>query len=480
MRIRQFGVKILVNFGFSLREAVGDFFDVRLGKIAVFSAFTLALVGAPAAASVLGLSKIASYRPSDPATQVIAPPGDPDRLFILSLRTGSIDLLNRNTGAISPTPYLSSIGIGFSSTTVRGSAISMAFAPDFATSGKFYVSAGLNRTATTPKRQVIYEYTASSASATTVDTATRRTILSLDYPAGGGPAASGHIGGAITFGNDGYLYVSTGDGQQPFGAGANNPAQDATNKYGGILRIDPTGDAFPADANNNYAIPPGNPNFGPGSDPALVALGARNPFRMTSDPVSGHIFFADVGEDSREEINLFELGANYGWDAFEGSVELYPNTLTQTPPIYEYGHGAGDFDGLSVTGGLVYRGGIPDIEGHYFFGDFVSPNNGAAVWSFTFDDALSLSETIRWDLTYDDPADQLNQILGFGSDGSDNLYVLDFDGDVFAVTDANVTTCLLKLLPVLYGTEWRKPCQSQRSRQHRPGVMLPASLPSSG
>lgn len=413
--------------------------------LALAASFAPAIGTTSAAAAILTLDRIAQMPGAEATTHAFAPPGDPTRLFLLSLGSRQIRIYDRSTGTINATPYLP--GISFDAVSAQpqiGSAFSMAFHPDFASNGKFYVSVGGNRTGADPKRLVVFEYTAASANAATVDPATQRTILTLDYPPGGGGSAGGHVGGAIAFGPDGYLYVTTGDGDLPFGPSNPNPAQDPSNAFGGILRIDPAGDAFPGDARNNYGIPPGNPDFGPGSNPALVAIGARNPFRMTLDEPTGRFFFGDVGEDAREEINIlaaedtYTAPLNYGWDAFEGTLEQFANSIDHTPPVYEYGHGGGAFDGISVTGGLVYRGPLGALNGRYFFGDFDGSEPEAKVWSLTVDQALDVSGLLRWQFGYAQPGANLDQVLGFGSDGSGNMYLLDFDGDLFAVTGAAV------------------------------------------
>jgi hypothetical protein len=235
--------------------------------------------------------------------------------------------------------------------------------------------------------------------------------------------------------------MTTGDGNTDFGPGSNNPAQDPTNQQGSVLRIDPAGDDFPGDGRNSYSIPPGNPGFGPNSDPSIVVIGTRNPFRMSYDPVYDMFFFGDVGEDTKEEINVLQFGANYGWPAYEGSDPFQGDLSpygTLTDPVYEYGNGPGEFEGISVAGGAVYRGPISDIVGSYFFGDFSNASPEARVWSFDFSPAtMSAGIATRRNFSYDDPGSLLNQVLGFGYDGSNNMYLLDYDGDIFMVSDAD-------------------------------------------
>src|SRR4029453_2130329 len=164
--------------------------------------------------------------------------------------------------------------------------------------------------------------------------------------------------------------------------------QDGSQLLGKILRIDPDSDAFPLDPLQNYAIPASNPFV---NDPGnlvrdeIWAIGMRNPYPWTFDPLTGELNIADVGQQSWEEIDYepagFPGGRNYGWDLVEGFHCFEPPSNCDdgdpglTYPIYEYPRPGTK---CSITGGVVYHGSqFPYLEGQYFFGDYCS----GKVWS---------------------------------------------------------------------------------------------------
>src|SRR5262249_29758786 len=163
-----------------------------------------------------------------------------------------------------------------------------------------------------------------------------------------------------------------------FEAGGN--AQNITNSpndfMGKQLRIDVNnGDAFPADPNKNYAIPPTNPFVGATGEDEIWSYGLRNPFRGSFDRDTGDMWIGDVGQDLREEIDVERYPrssvSNYGWRIREGTngTGAVPN---YNPPVYDYAHGSGTLQGNAVIGGYVYRGPDPSVQGTYFFADEVS------------------------------------------------------------------------------------------------------------
>lgn len=260
--------------------------------------------------------------------------------YLLS-RNGTLEHYNPTTG------QRTVVLAGVTPAGGTNSAYDVAFAPDFETSGKVYVSLR-----TTDNVHEVVEYTLSSDGSLVFAPESRRVVLSIDH---GDAPAGAHFGGAIDFGPDGALYVTTGDSDQPLDETL-IVSQDVTDRRGKVLRIDPFGiDAYPDDPTNNYAIPTGNPDFGSTGDPSIWAIGLRNPFRATFDEQTGQYLIADVGEDLFEEINIGASGANYGWSAFEGlqnvGGELSP-LGTLTDPLFDYGR----MFGGSVTGGLVYYG----------------------------------------------------------------------------------------------------------------------------
>jgi glucose/arabinose dehydrogenase len=224
-----------------------------------------------------------------------------------------------------------------------------------------------------------------------------------------------HNGGQLQFGADGMLYVGTGDGGgggDPIGSGQNLDAL-----LGKILRIDVS--SLP------YKVPPDNPFVGQaGKRPEIWAFGVRNPWRFSFDGTTRNIYIADVGQNSREEVNVVAAsaaGLNYGWNIWEGTL-CYPsgdscNPAGITMPVIDYGHG----NGCSITGGYVYRGSaLPEIAGRYFYSDFC---NG---WlrSFLVAGGVAIERT-DWGVT------PVGNIQSFGVDSSNELYVLTSAGGVY-------------------------------------------------
>ncbi len=219
--------------------------------------------------------------------------------------------------------------------------LGLAFAPDFAASGELFVV----YTTEGPRRTILSRLTVQGDSAPAW---TEQELFSI-------PRVSDfHNGGGLRFGADGYLYLATGDDLDPASA------QDLANLHGKVLRLDRNGQ--PA---------PGNPFVGwPGARPEIYATGFRNPWRLSVDTWTGEVWVAEVGAETREEIDRLQSGGNYGWPAFEGSVPqdvslglAYAETV---PPVYEYDHSVG----RCVIGGYVYRGSeLPGLNGSYLYAD---------------------------------------------------------------------------------------------------------------
>ncbi|MBC7945298.1 MAG: PQQ-dependent sugar dehydrogenase, partial [Burkholderiales bacterium] len=229
-------------------------------------------------------------------------------------------------------------------------------------------------------------------------------------------------------------YVAVGDG-----GSANDPPNNAQNRdvlLGKMLRIDVGGDAFPNDPARDYRIPANNPFSASGGAPEIWALGLRNPFRNSFDRVTGNLWIGDVGQGAREEINLMRAGdggANFGWKLFEGTLGG-GSTAGLTFPVTEYSHGSGPLQGNSVTGGYVYRGPVESLQGLYIFGDFVR----GALWSVPIAQLVpgttlpSSSFTVRTQ-SFAPATGAINNVASFGQDQAGNLYIVDFDGEIFVI-----------------------------------------------
>ena len=381
----------------------------------------------------------------DSPLYVTAPPGDFDRLFIVE-KTGAIRILDLNTGSVLAAPFLDLPGANLTTDSERG-LLGLAFHPDYATNGLFYVNF-----TDVDGDTVIRRYQVSSGDPNVADSGTAITLLTFDQP------FANHNGGWMDFGPDGFLYISSGDGGS--GNDPDNRAQDINDLLGKILRIDVNGDAFPADPNRNYAIPADNPFVGTAGLDEIWAYGLRNPWRPSFDALTGDFYIADVGQSAREEVNFQNAdspgGENYGWRLREGTIAT-PGVGGPPPPgaiepVYDYAHGTGLFQGRSVTGGYVYRGPIEDLQGQYIFGDFIS----SQIWSIEVDRSSgTLVPGSLMSLTQEFTPDvgSIGLISSFGEDAAGNLYVVDFGGEIFRVVPNLTETFLIDLSEIFSDPE---------------------------
>ena len=304
--------------------------------------------------------------------------------------------------------------------------LGMAFAPDYATSGRFFVNF-----TNTSGNTVVARFRRSS-DPLVADAGSR-----FDFRWGdpNGPAFifqpfANHNGGHLAFGPDGMLYIGMGDG-----GAADDPRNNARNPnefLGKMLRVvvnvpdsDPSG----------YRIPPDNPFLSGTPAPArpeIWSFGLRNPWRYTFDDPSrggtGALVIADVGQSRWEEVDYEPRGRggrNYGWSLREGAhneiASRVPAFLPLVDPIHEYDHGTGQ----SITGGYVYRGNAlgSAYQGRYFFADYVA----GRVWSIGLDVDPSTREARASGLIEHTSAlggSQLGSVSSFGIDADAELYIV--------------------------------------------------------
>jgi glucose/arabinose dehydrogenase len=347
--------------------------------------------------------------------------GDAARAYIVQQR-GIIWVFDPTTDTILPTPFIDLSSRVSQSGNERG-LLGLAFHPDFASNGLFYV----NYTHITSGDTVIAQFGVTS-DPDVADPGSFVQLLTYAQP------FSNHNGGWIDFGPDDYLYIASGDGGSFNDPG--NRAQTITDMLlGKMLRIDVNGDDFPDDDQRNYAIPATNPFVGEVGDDEIWAYGLRNPWRASFDRATGDLWIGDVGQDVREEIDFqpasSEGGENYGWRCMEGTRCTGLGGCTcdapeLTMPIHEHSHDPH----CSVTGGYVYRGGlIPHLRGTYFFADYCSSD----IWSFRYDGGIKTDFTDRTSEL--DPADSsINSIVSFGEDARGEVYICDLGGEVFRLT----------------------------------------------
>jgi hypothetical protein len=331
-----------------------------------------------------------------------SPPND-SRLFIVE-QPGRIRVVQN--GQLLDTPFLDI------TEKVRDGGeqglLSVAFHPQYASNGHFYVYYTDNN-----GDILIERYTAPSASSNTADRASARAIVGIPHPNN-----SNHNGGQLAFGQDGFLYIGTGDG----GAG-NDPPNNAQNRnvlLGKLLRLDVnTAASIP------YAIPPGNPfTSQPNMRGEIWAYGLRNPWRFSFDRGGNMLYIGDVGQNAREEINAVSrttAGVNYGWKIMEGTrCTGLLGICDQSGlilPVHEYNTADGN---CAVTGGFVYRGtAIPEVAGLYFFSDYCK--GGLRSLRLANGTATDVRE---WD------AGVGGTITSFGEDRHGELYVISHSGAI--------------------------------------------------
>jgi glucose/arabinose dehydrogenase len=352
----------------------------------------------------LGLRQVASGL--DTPVLLTAPAAD-QRQFIVE-RSGRIRILQ--DGVLLAQPFLDIRAQV--STAGEGGLLSMAFDPQYAANGYFfiyYTDAANN--------DIVVERWRVSADPGLADPASALEIIRIPHP-----DFINHFGGLVSFGPDGYLYLGTGDG-----GGAGDPAgnaQDLGSLLGKLLRLD----VAAASPDQPYAIPPTNPFAGQaGRRPEIWAYGLRNPWRYTFD--AARLLIADVGEARREEVDIAGIGQgglNYGWNLMEGSLCFSAASCSSAGlvlPAFEYDHGENNVNGCAIIGGYVYRGqAIPELAGRYFYSDFC----GGYLKSF-LPGPGGVAEQVDWQVGRPDA------IVSFGRDANGELYLLAAGGNIYRI-----------------------------------------------
>lgn len=359
---------------------------------------------APATPLALRLQEVASGL-SAPIF-LTAPPGD-SRLFIVE-RAGRIRVVQN--GNLLATPFLDISPL--TTTSGERGLLSLAFHPQYASNGYFFIYyTNLAGDIVIERRQV------SAGNANVADPLSALAIITIAHP-----TFSNHYGGLLSFGPDGYLYAGTGDG-----GSAGDPSGNAQNTnvlLGKLLRLDVNASTVA----QPYVIPPGNPFAGtPGARGEIWAYGLRNPWRYAFDVPAQLLYIADVGQANREEVDVrpvSQAGNNYGWNIMEGT-QCYNsagcNQAGLVLPAIEYGHDTAG--GCSITGGYVYRGtALPELAGHYLYSDYCS----GWLKSFNYSNGTASAVT-DWSIT------NVGNILSFGQDAQNELYMLSGTGKVYQI-----------------------------------------------
>ncbi len=330
-----------------------------------------------------------------------------ERLFVVE-RTGRIRILKpKDGGWVHGGTFLDIRDLVSRGHSEQG-LLGLAFHPDYATNGRFYVDYTDLRGDT-----VIAEFR--RASARRADPASRRTVLTVKQP------YDNHNGGWIGFWGE-NLYIALGDGGS--GGDPQGNGQDLGSRLGKILRIDPL-DPDGA-GRRRYRVPPDNPFVGkPGRD-EIWAYGLRNPWRDSFDRETGDLWLGDVGQDRYEEIDRAGngKGRNFGWDRVEGR-HLYPSGALctsgcRTLPVVEVKHAVRGADNCSIVGGYVSRRPGADLEGRYLFGDTCS----GRIWDIPADLASGRPGA---------PLDTSLYISSFGEGQDGRIYIADLAGAIYRV-----------------------------------------------
>jgi len=362
----------------------------------------------PTDTQALQLTDIGAF---DQPVMLTSPPGLPTETFVLEKPGIIIRLVD---GVAQTQPFLDfsdRVYVGF-----EPGALGLAFAPDYLTSGRFYVYY------TNHSRRVVdlVEYHVNPVNAAIADPGSARLVLEVVKP------WENHNAGMLQFGPDGYLYVAIGDGDSGDNSTGNRPGafgQTTNDLMGNILRIDP----LPSHG-DQYSVPSSNPFVAEGGPlcttvnnslpcPEIFAYGLRNPWRTWIDPKLG-MFIGDVGLGEQEEIDLIPTskmahgGENFGWPCFEGTAVLDKTVTCANPvaPLYTYPHTK---DLCSVIGGVVVRDpALTSLEGTYLFSDYC----GGQIMGLTL---TKDGKAVVHDTGLRAPAPS-----SFGVDGNEKTYIL--------------------------------------------------------
>jgi glucose/arabinose dehydrogenase len=338
----------------------------------------------------------------------IAHAGD-SRLFVVQ-KGGLIRIVNAN-GSVNATPFLN-ISSLVSTVSERG-LLGLAFHPNYATNGYFFINYS-----NTSGDTVIARYSVNSGNPGVANT-TGTILMTITQP------YSNHNGGSIKFGPDGYLYIGMGDGGS--GGDPGNRAQNINENLGKMLRIDVNSTIAPY-----YTNPATNPYVGVAGNDEIWAIGLRNPWKFSFNRLNGDLWIADVGQGSVEEINKvinpLTAGLNFGWRCYEGN-STYNSTgcapaSTMTFPFTQYARSGG---ACSVTGGYFYTGSMyPNFQNKYFFTDYCDDKIRMVNSSGVITTTTSFSG---------------NNFVTFGEDVNGELYIAGISsGTIYKVIDTSLSS----------------------------------------
>jgi Glucose / Sorbosone dehydrogenase len=408
--------RVLASFEMVIRAA---------GKLALTCALALGLMAGSAQA--LSLQSVGRF---DRPIFVTSDPGNAERLFVVE-REGAVALVEG--GEARPFADIHSLV----STAGEGGLLSIALAPDFDQSGRFYLYyVGREND---PGEIHVAEMRASGSSA---PFSTLRNLLTIEHP-----EEENHYGGQLQVGPEGDLFIGTGDGGG--GDDVHHNAQNLTSLLGKILRIDPDPSGVLP-----YTVPADNPFVGqPGRD-EIWSYGLRNPFRFSFDRATGALTIGDVGQNNREEVDYAAApnrggGANFGWNCREGFIEgpASDEGCSSAPadaftePIFDYPHEQPEGDGAygcAIIGGYVGRdANLGDLDGRYVYGDHCVGEIRSFVPSLPFAGG-------------DRPEGaEVEGLDSFGEDSCGRLYAVSEEGQVYRLVGSGGAACPVAAPPPL-------------------------------
>jgi glucose/arabinose dehydrogenase len=359
--------------------------------------------GSPPAVASRGV-RLVTVGSFDQPLFVTSPPRDRRRVFVVE-QPGRIRVIEN--GHKLARPFLD-IASQVQAGGEQG-LLGLAFAPDYARSGRFYVYFTRR-----DGRQTLVEYR--RANADRANPSSARRVFVHDDP------EANHNGGMVVFGPDRYLYVGTGDGGGGFDQhGSRGNAQNLSSPLGKILRIDPT----TANGGPGFRVPASNPFAGrPGARGEIWDYGLRNPWRFSFDRRTDDLVIGDVGQNEIEEIDLVRKGhtkgRNFGWRPFEGRARRFDEPAPgAVAPVITHSHDGG---WCSITGGYVVRDrSLGGLYGRYVYGDYCK----GEVWSAKLGIPRAGSDRRVAGLR------KIGAISSFGEDARGRVYVTTLDGPVY-------------------------------------------------
>lgn len=341
------------------------------------------------------------------------PPDGTNRLFLVQ-QFGKITILPSDRSSDQETTFLDISGRPLIAQKFEEGLLALAFHPDYAQNRKFY----LYYTLQNPKHTVVSEMQTFADSPSKADPSTERILLTVPQP------YWNHNSGNLIFGPDGFLYISIGDGGK-----ANDPHQFSQNTFahkGKILRID----VDTRSGARPYGLPLDNPFLNKsGHHPEIFALGLRNPWGLSFHPETKQLWAADVGQYAHEEINIITKGGNYGWSFLEATHPANAHDDKPTKdlkfiaPIHQYER----TDGISITGGLHYRGkSVPALTGQYLYGDW----GFGTLWALDHQE----EETTNQKIFTRPKSQQKFRPTAFTEDATGELLILSHDGNIYTIS----------------------------------------------